>query len=229
VSSGAEDIMTVLSRWRDPDTGLPVSDHDLRHQTATMIAAGFETTALTMFWTAFLLAHHPDAQEEIRSELRDNPPADLRSLKDLEQWPRLREALLEAMRLYPPVAFMSRIAVEATEICGREIAPGTIIVISPWVLHRHRRFWSEPDLFRPGRFADQPRAHLSGGAFIPFGAGPRSCVGATFAFAEATIVMAHLLQHHVISVDQSRPIMPRAIISTMPSVEPSFRLRATKA
>jgi cytochrome P450 len=226
---GGEDIMTVLSRWRDPDSGRPTSEHELRHQTATMIAAGFETTALTMFWAAYLLGHHQEVQQEIRIELAANPPGGLQSLKDLERWPRLREALFEAMRLYPPVAFMSRIAVEDTHVSRREVASGTIIVISPWVLHRHRRFWSEPDLFRPGRFVDQPRAHLSGGAFIPFGLGPRSCLGATFAFAEAMILMAHLIQHYVISLADDRPVMPRAIISTMPSVEPSFRLTATGA
>ncbi|HEV2080069.1 MAG TPA: cytochrome P450, partial [Allosphingosinicella sp.] len=109
-AGGVEDIMTVLSRWRDPDSGRPISGHELRHQTATMIAAGFETTALAMLWTAFLLGHHQDVQEEIRRELDRNPPGNLQSLKDLERWPRLREALFEAMRLYPPVAFMSRIA-----------------------------------------------------------------------------------------------------------------------
>ncbi|HEV2080210.1 MAG TPA: cytochrome P450, partial [Allosphingosinicella sp.] len=123
--------------------------------------------------------------------------------------------------------FMSRIAVEPTQICGRNIAPGTIIVISPWVLHRHRRFWSEPDLFRPARFVERPRAHLSGGAFIPFGSGPRSCLGASFALAEATILMAYLIENFVISLVDRRPVMPKAIISTMPSVEPAFRLTAT--
>lgn len=224
---GAEDIMTVLSRWRDPESGRPISGHQLRHQTATMIAAGFETTALAMLWTAFLLAHHQDVQEEIRQELAGEAPGNLESLKDLERWPRLREALFEAMRLYPPVAFMSRIAAEPTQICGRDIAPGTIIVISPWVLHRHRRFWREPNLFRPGRFAEQPRAHLSGGAFIPFGSGPRSCLGASFALAEAMILMAHLIDNFVISLADSRTVIPKAIISTMPSVEPAFRLTAT--
>jgi cytochrome P450 len=221
----AQDIMTVMSRWRDPSTGTPMSEHELRHQTATMIAAGFETTALTMFWTAFLLASNPRTQEAIRDEVRGNPAGNLQSIKDLERWPRLREAIFEAMRLYPPVAFMSRIAVEPTAVCGREVAPGTIIVISPWVLHRHRKFWSEAELFRPERFADNPRAHLAGGAFIPFGSGPRSCVGASFAFGEAMILLASLIARFEIRVASPRPLVPRAIISTMPSSEPVFSVR----
>jgi cytochrome P450 len=133
--------------------------------------------------------------------------------------------MFEAMRLYPPVAFMSRIAVEPTAVCGREVAPGTIIVISPWVLHRHRKFWSEAELFRPERFADNPRAHLAGGAFIPFGSGPRSCVGASFAFGEAMILLASLIARFEIRVASPRPLVPRAIISTMPSSEPVFSVR----
>ncbi|MEO6360477.1 MAG: cytochrome P450 [Sphingomicrobium sp.] len=220
----ARDIMSVMSRWRDPESGRPMSDRELRHQTATMIAAGFETTALTMFWTAFLLANNPATQEDIRTEIAISPPAKLQSMKDLERWPRLRETIFEAMRLYPPVAFMSRICIAPTRICDRTIAPGTIIVISPWVLHRHRSFWTEPDLFRPSRFADQPRAHLAGGAFIPFGAGPRNCLGASFAFAETMILLAHLVHRFRIDVEDTLGLIPRAIISTTPSVEPAFHL-----
>lgn len=221
---GAQDLMTVLSSWRDPATGEGISTDQLRQQTATMLAAGFETTALTMFWTAYLLANDQPAQEQIRRELRSSPPGDARTLKDLERWPRLREALFEAMRLYPAVAFMSRIAVAPTEICGRAISPGTVIVISPWVLHRHRLFWTKPELFQPKRFADQPRAHLAGGAFIPFGAGPRSCLGASFAVAEAMTLLAHLIHRFEIRVSDGRQLIPRSVISTMPSIEPAFEL-----
>lgn len=223
VGSSRQDIMTVMSDWRDPDTGQPMSERELRHQTATMIAAGFETTALTMFWAAYLIANNSNAQREIRREIAQYPPHELKSMKDLERWPRLREAVFEALRLYPPVAFMSRVAMEPSETCGREIAPGTVIVICPWVLHRHRRFWEEPQLFRPERFAGQPRAHLSGGAFIPFGSGPRICLGASFAFGEAMILLGTLIERFIITVD-ARPLVPRAIISTTPSVEPGFQL-----
>ncbi len=222
--SRRQDIMTVMSDWRDPDTGQPMTERELRHQTATMIAAGFETTALTMFWTAYLIAKYADTQQEIRREIAQYPPRELRSMKDLERWPRLREAIFEALRLYPPVAFMSRVAIQPTEVCGREIAPGTVIVISPWVLHRHRRFWDEPQLFQPERFAGQPRAHLAGGAFIPFGSGPRICLGASFAFAEAMILLGTVIERFDITVE-ARPLVPSAIISTTPSVEPGFQLR----
>jgi cytochrome P450 len=219
-----QDIMTVMSDWRDPDTGRPMSERELRHQTATMIAAGFETTALTMFWAAYLIANNAETQQEIRREVAQSPPGELQSMKDLERWPRLREAIFEALRLYPPVSFMSRVAIEPSEICGREIAPGTVIVICPWVLHRHRRFWNHPQWFKPDRFAGQPRAHLSGGAFIPFGSGPRICLGASFAFAEAMILLGTLIERFEITVE-ARPLVPRAIISTTPSVEPGFQLR----
>jgi cytochrome P450 len=219
-----QDIMTVMSDWRDPDTGRPMSERELRHQTATMIAAGFETTALTMFWAAYLIANNAETQQEIRREIARHAPGELQSMKDLERWPRLREAIFEALRLYPPVSFMSRVAIEPSEICGREIAPGTVIVICPWVLHRHRRFWNHPQWFKPDRFAGQPRAHLSGGAFIPFGSGPRICLGASFAFAEAMILLGTLIERFEITVE-ARPLVPRAIISTTPSVEPGFQLR----
>ncbi len=222
--SNRQGIMTVMSDWRDPDTGRPMSERELRHQTATMIAAGFETTALTMFWAAYLIANDVETQQEIRREIAASLPRELRSMKDLERWPRLREAIFEALRLYPPVSFMSRVAIDPSEICGREIAPGTVIVISPWVLHRHREFWNEPQLFKPERFAGRPRAHLAGGAFIPFGSGPRICLGASFAFAEAMILLGTLIERFDVTVD-ARPLVPRAIISTTPSLEPGFQLR----
>jgi cytochrome P450 len=223
-SGEAKDIMTLLDRWRDPGGGASLGADELRHQAATMIAAGFETTALTMFWTAFLLAHDQRTQSAIAAELAAEPPGELGSVKDLDCWPLLRQTVFEAMRLYPPVSLMSRIAINPVRIADCDLAPGTIVVISPWVVHRHHLYWENPSAFRPDRFAGQPQAHLAGGAFMPFGGGPRTCVAATFAMSEVMILLAHLFSRFSVALDSGPAVLPQAIISTTPSVEPGFIL-----
>lgn len=224
LANGGQDIMTLLHRWRDPQSGEALGEDELRHQAATMIAAGFETTALTMFWTAFLLAQDRGAQDAVAAELAAAPPGTQGAVKDLDRWPLLRQAIFEAMRLYPPVSFMSRIAIDRVEVGGHELAPGTIVIISPWVLHRHHAHWADASAFAPDRFAGQPQAHLAGGAFMPFGGGPRTCVAATFALSEVTIMLAHLFDRFDVAMSAGSRVMPLSIISTTPNVEPNFVL-----
>jgi cytochrome P450 len=218
------DLLDLLLAARDPDSGKALSDTEVRDQCSTMLVAGFETTARLLFWATYLLTLDMAEQNRIRVEVAGFSPERVRSLDDLLNWPRLRQTLLEALRLYPPVAYISREAIVDDIVAGELIRPGTQVWISPWVMHRHRKFWNNPTAFMPDRFADKPSPWTGIGAFLPFGAGPRICIGATFAMAEAQIVLATLLSRFKVRLDASRPVLPVARVTTAPNYEPWFQL-----
>ena len=218
------DLLDLLLAARDPESGEALSEAEVRDQCSTMLVAGFETTARLLFWATYLLTLDVAEQNRVRIELAAFPPERIRSLDDLLNWPRLRQTLLEALRLYPPVAYISREAIVDDIVAGELIRPGMQVWISPWVMHRHRKFWDNPTAFMPDRFAGKPSPWTGIGAFLPFGAGPRICIGATFAMAEAQIVLATLLSRFKVTLDASRPVLPVARVTTAPSYEPWFQL-----
>lgn len=189
-----------------------------------MLLAGFETTSRMLFWATYLLTLDAAEQTRLRTEIAAFPPERVTKLDDLLNWPRLRQTLLEAVRLYPPVPHIVRVAVADDVILGEEVQPGTQVWISPWVIHRRRKFWDNPTAFMPDRFAGKPSPWTAGSPFVPFGAGPRICIGATFAMAEAQIILATLLSRFNILLDDPRPVLPVATVTTAPSFEPMFRL-----
>jgi cytochrome P450 len=220
---GGGDMLDLLLAARDPETGEPLNDVEIREQSATMIAAGFETTSRLLFWTAYLLARDPAEQSRVRAEIAAAPPETMDSLSALQAWPRLKACLLEALRLYPPVSLILRSNLETETIMGETLPPGCLITISPWVMHRHRAQWDEPTTFRPDRFAGKA-APWTSGAFMPFGGGPRICIGASFAMAEAQVMLGRLLARFDIALDDRRPVLPVGGVTTSPNVEPWFKL-----
>jgi cytochrome P450 len=220
------DLLDLLLAARDPESGKALSEAEVRDQCSTMLVAGFETTARLLFWATYLLTLDTAEQNRIRVEVAAFSPERVRSLDDLLNWPRLRQTLLEALRLYPPVAYLSREAIVDDIVAGEHIRPGMQVWISPWVMHRHRKFWDNPTAFMPDRFADKPSPWTGIGAFLPFGAGPRICIGATFAMAEAQIVLATLLSRFKVTLDASRPVLPVARVTTAPAYEPWFQLES---
>jgi cytochrome P450 len=218
------DLLDLLLAARDPESGKALSETEVRDQCSTMLVAGFETTARLLFWAIYLLTLDVAEQNRIRVEVAAFSPSRVRSLDDLLNWPRLRQTLLEALRLYPPAAYLSREAIVDDIVAGELIRPGTQVWISPWVMHRHRKFWDNPTAFMPDRFAGKPSPWTSIGAFLPFGAGPRICIGATFAMAEAQIVLATFLSCFKATLDTPRPVLPVARVTTAPSYEPWFKL-----
>ena len=131
--------------------------------------------------------------------------------------------LSETLRLYPPAFAIVRESIAADRIGDLEIPPRTVVMIAPWVLHRHRRLWHQPEIFDPTRFL--PDAPPPGRfAYLPFGAGPRVCIGAQFALTEATLVLAALVQAFHIAVDPGPPVLPTAVVTTRPDHPPGFRL-----
>jgi cytochrome P450 len=209
---------------RDSETGAALSPTEVRDQCATMIFGGFETTARLLFWASYLLTLDPLEQERLRTEISAFAPDRVAALDDLARWPRLRMTLLETLRLYPPVAHIVREAVADDEIIGEPVHARGQVWVSPWVLHRHRKFWDQPTAFLPERFVGKPLSWPANDTYLPFGSGPRTCIGATFALSEAQIMLATLLGHYRIFRDDPRPVLPIARVTTEPSFAPLFRL-----
>jgi cytochrome P450 len=223
----ARDLFDLLKAARDPDSGRGFSPDQLRDQVATMILAGHETTALAIFWSAYLVAAAPAAQARIASEVQGLDLGTASAGVALQQLPFTRAVVSETLRLYPPAFLIARQAV-AADRCGAIAVPrGALVIISPWVLHRHRRRWTVPDSFDPTRFlGDRPGARY---AYMPFGAGPRVCVGAQFGLAEAVLVLAILVQTFEIGLADMRPVLPVAVVSMQPERPARFRLSPRRA
>jgi cytochrome P450 len=221
------DLLDLLLAARDPDTGAPLDDANIRDQCSTMLAAGFETTARMLFWACYLLGLDPTEQERLRRDVTAAPLPKTASMEDLRRWPAVREALLETLRLYPPAPLMVRQAVARDTILGIDVQPGTLVYISPWLIGRHRTYWEQPTAFVPSRFKDKP-APWTSGTFMPFGGGPRICIGAAFAMAEAEIMLAALLSRFKISLADTKPVLPVGRGFLMPSYEPMFRLEPVR-
>ena len=218
------DLLDLLLAARDSETGAALSPTEVRDQCATMIFGGFETTARLLFWASYLLTLDPAEQERLRTEISAFASDRVAALDDLARWPRLRLTLLETLRLYPPVAHIVREAVADDEIIGEPVHARGQVWVSPWVLHRHRSFWDQPTAFMPERFADKPSPWTANAAYLPFGSGPRTCIGAAFAMCEAQIMLAKLLNRYRISCNDARPVLPVARVTTEPSFAPQFRL-----
>jgi cytochrome P450 len=218
------DLLDMLLAVRDPQTGEALAPNQVRDQCATMIFGAYETTARLLFWTTYLLTLDGAEQERLRAEVLAFPPDRVSTMADLAQWSRLRLVLLEVLRLYPPVPHLVREPVADDTILGEPVRAGIQVWISPWVLHRHRTHWAHPTAFMPDRFAGKSSPWTSIGAYVPFGAGPRICLGAVFAMAEAQIIMATLLTRFRIGLDEAAPVMPIGRLTIEPSRCPKFRV-----
>jgi cytochrome P450 len=218
------DLFDLLSTARDPETGAAISADDLVDQVATLIAAGHETTGVALFWSLYLIAAAPAVQERLAGEvaaLELGPDAADAIL------PRLvytRAVVHEALRLYPPAYAIVRQARRDDNVDGIEVPAGSIVFIAPWVLHRHRRLWVQPDVFDPARFLPGMPAP-DRFTYLPFGIGPRVCIGAQFALTEATLVLAKMIKAFEIGRADTGWVTPIGIITTQPDHPPLFRLR----
>ena len=196
---------------------------ELRDQIGTLIVAGHETTALALFWSSYLLATHPETQDQLAAEAATVDLSAERIGKSAHDLPVARAVVSEALRLYPPAFTLVREARQPDRLGAIEVAKGALVVIAPWVLHRHRKHWVDPDGFRPERFlpgATPPDRFT----YLPFGAGPRVCIGTQFALTEAAVVLARLVRNYRLELVGRRPIQPVGIITIYPDKPPPFRL-----
>jgi cytochrome P450 len=209
------DLFDLLSTARDPETGAGFDHAQLRDEVSTMILAGHETTGITLFWAFYLAALYPDYQARLAAEAGGTDLGVANAAQAAQAMPQIRAHIDESMRLYPPAFAIIRQAIAADEVMGHAILPGTVITIAPWLLHRHRKRWLDPEGFDPSRFlpgATPPDRY----AYMPFGTGPRVCVGAQFALTEAVLVLARLLKAFRIELCGDGAVMPRAMVTTQP-------------
>jgi cytochrome P450 len=180
----------------------------------TFYAAGHETTATALSWAIYLLAAQPDLQEQVRVEAVEALRGDIDTLGD--RVPILRQVLDETLRLYPSAVQLIREAAADDELGGNAIAKGDLIMMYPWLVHRHRKLWDDPDAFDHTRFAPAAKDKIDRFQYIPFGAGPRICVGARFAIAEALIILAHWLAARQFSLPDGLQPIPTGTVTLRP-------------
>lgn len=212
--TGVPDLLDLLLAAEDPTTKRQMSTDELRDNLLTFIVAGHETTALTLAWALYLCAHDPAVQEAARAEAQAVLGDRAAGATDLPNLPLTRRIVDETLRLYPPAAFLSRTAMAADTLCGREIKPGDTVILPIYALHRNELLWANPDAFDPTRFAD-PRA-IDRFAYLPFGDGPRICIGASFALQEAVIILATLLARFRFTAIAGRAPKPVMILTLRP-------------
>jgi cytochrome P450 len=213
------DLFDLMDKARDPETGKGFSDAQLVDEVATMILAGHETTAIALFWALYLLALDPETQEEVASETRGQH---LDSMADIDRQKFTRAVIEETMRLYPSAFLIARAAREKDDAAGVAIGKGDIIMIAPWLLHRHEKLWKEPNAFIPKRFMSTEAPDRF--AYLPFGAGPRVCIGAPFAQAESVLALARLIGAFRVELVDTAPVIPLGVVTTQPDHSPMFRI-----
>ncbi|MGE0233055.1 MAG: cytochrome P450, partial [Flavobacteriaceae bacterium] len=187
------DLLDHMIAAGDPETGRRMSPRDLLHNMQFFIVAGHETTALALSWSLFLLANAPEVQEAARAQASRVLGDRAAGAGDLDAMPLIEQILEEAMRLYPPVGLLARNVLAPDRLYDREIEPGDTVFLNLYALHRHRLLWDQPAAFDPSRFDAARAAARDRYTFLPFGAGPRICVGANFAMMQARIILATLL------------------------------------
>jgi cytochrome P450 len=213
-----QDLFDLMGAARDPETGAGFSDELLADEVATMILAGHETTATALFWALYLLALDPESQETLAREAKAAVGA-----PDMERLPFTRAVVDETLRLYPPAFLIARAAAGSDELSGHPVRRGDVVLIAPWLLHRHERLWQAPNAFLPERFmpgAPPPQRF----AYLPFGAGARVCIGAHFALVEATLALARLIAAFKVELVDRLPVTPVGVVTTQPNRSPMFRI-----
>jgi len=212
------DLFDLMGAARDPETGAAFTDAQLADEVATMILAGHETTATALFWALYLLALDPANQDRLAREV-----GAASDLGDPDKLPFTRAVVDEALRLYPPAFLIARAAIGPDRIAEFQVRRGDVVLMSPWLLHRHEKLWHAPNAFMPERFlpgAPPPERF----AYLPFGAGARVCIGAHFALVEAVLALARLVAAFRIELLDTAPVIPVGVVTTQPNRSPTFKL-----
>ena len=196
--------------------GQPLSNQQLRDQIFTFLMAGHETTAKSLTWTIYLLGQNPQAKAQLKAEAADVLQGRKPTYADVDSLSYTWMVLQESMRLYPPVWLMSRIAQKDVELAGYHIEAGRLVIISPYLMHRHPGYWDEPLNFDPTRFAPQRSAQITPYTYFPFSSGSRICIGKPFATLETILVLASIAQHHDLQLLAGHLVEPEALVTLRP-------------
>jgi len=214
------DLFDLMGEARDPETGQAFTDEQLGDQVATMILAGHETTATALFWSLYLLALDPSVQEELAAEVKG---AAVNGAADIERLKFTRAVIDETMRLYPPAFLIARAAAGPDTIAGMPVRRNDVVLVAPWLLHRHEKLWRDPNAFMPSRFM-APAPPPDRFAYLPFGVGARVCIGAHFALVEATLALAKIIGAFRVTLIDKAPVMPVGVVTTQPDRSPMFAI-----
>ena len=214
------DLFDLMGAARDPETNEAFTDEQLGDQVATMILAGHETTATALFWSLYLLALDPATQEQLAAEVEG---ATVNGTLDIDRLKFTRAVVDETMRLYPPAFLIARAAAGPDTIAGMPVKKKDVILIAPWLLHRHEKLWRDPNAFIPARFMP-PAPPPDRFAYLPFGVGARVCIGAHFALVEATLALAKMIGAFKVGLVDRAPVMPMGVVTTQPDRSPMFTI-----
>jgi cytochrome P450 len=210
------DLLARLLAARDGEGGGAMTAQEVRDQVVTIFMAGHETTSQALSWTWYLLAQHPGVERKLHDELAavlgGRPPR----YDDIGQLRYARMVIEESMRLYPPAHTIGRQPIAADEVLDRRIPAGAEVLIMPWLLHRKPSLWEDPERFEPERFEPERAAARPRFAYIPFGAGPRICIGAGFALTEAVLILATIAQRYRLRLKPGHPVEPQGLITLRP-------------
>ena len=210
------DLVDLLMQAQDPESGRRMDDGLLRDNLLTFIGAGHETTALALTWSLYLLGAHPPTAARVRAEIAE--VAGEASLTDahVQRLTFTRQVVQEAMRLYPSLPLLSRMCAEDVEVAGLKVTKGTFVFLPIYAVHRHRALWTDPDVFDPDRFSPERSGGRHRFAYLPFGAGPRVCIGQAFAQTETVAILATLVRGAALEPDPGHKIRPVMRVSMRP-------------
>ena len=211
-----KDLLSRLIAARDADTGTAMTAREVRDQVVTIFMAGHETTAQALAWTWYLLSLHPAVEGKLHDELNAVLNGRTPRHEDLANLRYVRMVIEESMRLYPPAHTMAREPIRDDHLLGHRIPAGALVLIVPWLLHRKQSLWPEPHRFDPERFAPDRALTRARFAYIPFGAGPRICIGAAFAMTEAMLILATIAQRYRLRLNPDYPVEPQGLRTLRP-------------
>lgn len=189
------DLLDALIAAKDPETGRAMSDAELADNLLTFVVAGHETTALALTWALWLVAHAPDVEQRLLEEIADVAGDATITADHVDRLVFTKQVIQEAMRLFPPAPLIPRIAAEDIRLGEIEVKARTPVYVPVYAIHRHKLLWDAPGSFIPERFAPERGRGYGRGTYLPFGAGPRICIGAAFAQIEASVILATILRH----------------------------------
>ncbi len=225
-SDPGEDFLGLLLTLTDEETGRGLSDGEIRDTLMTFVAAGHETTALTLTWALYLLAHFPETQARLRDEIRLEAGEGPLTADHADSLAFTRQVIEETLRLYPAAPVVGRQAMRDTQIAGRPVRRGDVALLAVYALHRHQKFWERPDDFDPDRWSEDRRPS-DRFRFLPFGGGPRVCLGSRFALMEAVLVLAAIIRRVELSPAPGLDAYPVMTVTLHP--RGAMRLRAAPA
>jgi cytochrome P450 len=207
------DLLARLIAARDEETGGGMTAEEVRDQVVTIFMAGHETTAVALTWTWYLISQHPAVEARLHAELDSVLDGRAPRHEDLANLPYTRMVIEESMRLYPPAHTLARQALAEDEVLGARVPAGATVLVVPWLLHRKASIWQRPDCFEPDRFLPERSAERPRFAYLPFGAGPRICIGAAFAMAEAMLILATVAGRYRLRLEPGHPVEPQGLIT----------------